>query len=228
MIPAMAFSIATAMFSCNGGGDEKKDDKKPADSTAVAAFTPFKVMRVKHKVADFAKWLAGFNAHDSMRTAAGLYKTFVGRGDEDSNLVIVFSRVNDLQKAKDFGASPNLKDAMQKSGVVGVPEISYAEVLRFDSTTDGMKDRLTVGHKVKDYAAWLKVFDQEGSATRATFGMKDRAIARDMNDSNMVYVTFAVTDKAKAKARGESPELKKLMTDAGVVGPPAMFMYKAQ
>ena len=50
-------------------------------------------------------------------------------------------------------------------------------------------------------------------------------IARDADDPNMVYIVFAITDMEKAKARMESPELKKLMTDAGVDSEPKFVKY---
>ena len=72
----------------------------------------------------------------------------------------------------------------------------------------------------------LKVFDSEGKETRAGYGLIDRGIARGNDDPNKVYVLFAVSDIAKAKARSASPELKKLMTDAGADGPPTINFYK--
>jgi hypothetical protein len=54
----------------------------------------------------------------------------------------------------------------------------------------------------------------------------DRGLGRSIDDPNMVYIIFAITDMAKAKARVGSPELKKLMKDAGVDGPPQIVYYK--
>jgi hypothetical protein len=42
----------------------------------------------------------------------------------------------------------------------------------------------------------------------------------------MVYILFTVTDLAKAKARGNSEDLKKIMTDAGVQGPPKVNFFR--
>jgi quinol monooxygenase YgiN len=81
-----------------------------------------------------------------------------------------------------------------------------------------------IAHRVKDFEAWLKVFDEEGPAKRKENGFLDRGLARGLDNPNMVYIVFAITDKEKAKARINSAELKKIMTDAGVEGPP-QFMY---
>jgi hypothetical protein len=99
-------------------------------------------------------------------------------------------------------------------------------VIRDDNSPIEQKERLIVAHHVKDFDAWLKAFDGEGKEARASYGLLDRGLARGVDDPNMVYVLFAVTDIAKAKARSSSPELKKLMTDAGVDGPPTVSFYK--
>ena len=108
----------------------------------------------------------------------------------------------------------------------GAPTFSYIDVVRNDDTKIDQKERLMVVHKVKNYNAWLKVYDGEGKETRAANGLIDRGLGRGVNDSNMVYIVFAITDMAKAKARLSSPELKKIMTDAGVEGAPKSFFYR--
>ena len=115
---------------------------------------------------------------------------------------------------------------MQKGVVTGPPIILYITVIRDDNSNIEQKDRLLVSHHVKDFDAWLKVFDSEGKETRAGYGLIDRGIARGIDDSNTVYVLFAVSDITKAKTRSNSPELKKLMTDSGVDGPPTINFYK--
>ncbi len=228
--PLIAGSLAVMLFSCNSGGGDK-DDKKGTDSSVVQntttpVFVPYNVMLIEHHVKDFAIWKEGFLAHDSMRQAYGITKGGIGRGLQDSNDVVVVSKVTDVAKAKEFAGSPGLKEAMEKAGVVGKPTISYINVQRNDTTKSTFVERMMVSHKVKDYDAWLKVYDAEGKAKRAENGMIDRGLARGVDDPNMVYLVFAVSDMAKAKARGQSPELKKLMQDGGVIGEPTMFMYR--
>ena len=82
-----------------------------------------------------------------------------------------------------------------------------------------------ITHKVKDFDAWLKVYDGEGMATRAAEGMVDRVIARGVDDPNMVHIVFAITDMTKAKAAITSEAKKKIMMSAGVDGPPTIEFY---
>ena len=211
--------------------NETKTEETTTDTTAAAvtpeppAFQPFTVVMVQHKVGDFDKWLPAFEGHDSARKAAGLTDLGVGRVMDSKNDVIIGMKADDVQKAKDFANSPGLKEAMKKAGVVGAPTISYLTVIRDDNSTIDQKDRLMVKHHVKNFDAWLKVYDAEGKQARAEHGLIDRGIAQDIDDPNTVYVLFAVTDVAKAKARAASPELKKIMEDAGVDGPPTAVFY---
>ena len=229
-----AFGLALFLFSCNSGTE--KTETKTEDTTAAApapapapekpAFTPYKLFMVQHKVKNFAKWEAAYLAHDSVRKVYGITHWVIGRDLKDSNLVYVVDKMDDFDKAQTFAKLPALKDAMMKAGVTDRPGFSYAEMLRDDDSPIETIYRVGVAHHVKDYAAWLKVFDAEGPSGRATYGLVDRGLARSLVDSNMVYITFAVTDTAKARARMKSPELKKLMTDAGVDGPPTTRWYR--
>jgi hypothetical protein len=76
-----------------------------------------------------------------------------------------------------------------------------------------------IPHKVKDFDAWVKVFDKEGCATRASFGLVDVLLAQGADDANLVHIVFDIKDMAKAKARMSDPSMKKIMTDSGVEGP---------
>lgn len=181
---------------------------------------------IKHKVADYDKWRKGYDSHDSIRRAYGVMNYVMGRGMDDSNMIIVIDKISDLQKAKDFSVLPDLKDAMKMAGVINKPEFYYYDVIRNDNTKIDQKDRLMVTHRVIDFDAWLKDFDAEGTATRMEEGLIDRGMARSANDANMGTLVFAITDIEKAKASINSEAKKKLMKDGGVEGVPEMFYYR--
>lgn len=199
---------------------------KPAETKVEIPATLFTSAVVKHPVKDYNMWKPHFMAHDSVRMAYGIEVIGVARGLEDTNMVAIISRVGDLQKARDFLSMPELKTLMDSAGVTAAPTIEWINVVRNDTSEIAQSERLMISHHVKDFGAWLKVFDAEGKDTRAGFGLLDRALGRGVEDTNMVYMVFAITDMAKAKARGESEELKKLMEEAGVDGPQNIFSYK--
>ncbi len=201
---------------------EPKAAEEPIPSTS------FKFTMITHPVKDYNAWKPAYMAHDSMRTANGISSYVLGRGTDDTTMVFVADKFNDLAKAKEFATSPGLRAAMESAGVTGTATIAFAEMLRLDTTTNDQKNRVLISHRVKDFDTWLKAYDSEGRATRTANGMADRAIARDLDDPNTVYIAFVINDREKANARMQSEELKKLMTDAGVEGPPTFFFYTVQ
>jgi quinol monooxygenase YgiN len=222
-LPIPAFFLAFILFSCSNPETKKEESK--ANEPGSSEFTPFNVMMIKHAVADYAKWRPVYDAHDSVRQAFGIKQEAIARGLEDPNLVLIIERVADIQKAKDFTVLPELKEAMQKAGVAGPPEFSFYNVIRYDETKIDQKDRCMVTHRVKDFDAWLKVYDEEGKAKRMEEGMLDRVMARGIDDPNIVHLVFAITDMAKAKAAINSEEKKKIMMDAGVEGKPDISFF---
>lgn len=231
LAPVLILVFVVAFLSCKNEKTEnlQTEEEMPMDTvTEVVAFEPFKVIVIKHKVADYDKWRKEYDAHDSVRQAYGISHYVIGRGMDDRNMVMVIDKMNDLMKAKEFSALPSLKEAMKKAGVTGQPEFAYYDVIRNEDSKTDIKDRLMVTHRVKDFDAWLKVYDAEGTAKRMEEGLIDRGMARSIDDPNMVSVVFAISDMAKAKTSINSEAKKKLMTEAGVEGTPQMFYYKLE
>ena len=76
-----------------------------------------------HKVADFAKWKPAYDAHGSARANAGLKEERLLRNIDDPNEVVLLFSAQDLNKAKQFAASEDLRQRMQQAGVAGKPDI---------------------------------------------------------------------------------------------------------
>jgi len=229
---AYATSIACFLSSCQSG-EEKKSDTSAAD-TAVAVAKPVEpapapkpanVVVVKHKVANFAKWKSLYDSHDSVRLKYGLHNYIVARGTKDSNMVMIALRMDDVNKAKEFAALPDLKATMQKGGVKGPPSFMYIDMQMLDTTTNASPNRVMITHKVKDWDAWKKEFDSH-KQVRMDAGLTDRAVGYEFGDNHMVTIVDVVSDMKKAEAFMNSKDLKDKMTAAGVEGPPTIFYYK--
>ena len=78
---------------------------------------------------------------------------------------------------------------------------------------------MIVKHKVADYTAWKKVFD-ELKYDRDANGWIGHEILRDMTDANTVVIVNKVKSIDGAKAHGQSPVLKEAMQRAGVISAP--------
>lgn len=82
---------------------------------------------VRAKVADYEKWKPIFDAHSGTRKAKGSKGGQLFRNADDENETIILFEWSDLEKARQFVQSPDLREAMQRSGVVDQPTILFLE-----------------------------------------------------------------------------------------------------
>ncbi len=220
------FSVSALLFmvSCQNGPDQKAatDSIKPAVPAVPAK--PANVLAIWHKVANYNKWMQGYEAHDSARLANGLHNYVIARDLSDSNMILVALKMDDLAKAKTFISSPDLKAAMEKGGVLGKPIPNFLDVQMMDTSTNSTTTRVMVQHKVKDFDAWKKVYDSD-KQMRMDAGLTDRSLAYSFDDKNEITLVFAVSDVKKAKDFMNSKGLKDKMAAGGVIGAPTVHMY---
>ena len=223
------------LLSCNNSSNEEKStaDTTTADTTATTlpsgpastvTTTEQNMMVVTHKVKDFSKWKPSYDQHDSMRLASGIHSYVIGRGLQDSNMVMVAVKVDDMTKAKAFAKDPGLKQAMQKSGVVGAPTIKFTTMVWQDTAQISTDLRSRTTFTVKDWDKWRSSFDS-GRQQRLDNGIQDRAYGHDADDNHKITVVVALLDTAKAQAYWKSDALKQRMAESGVVGAPQRFLY---
>jgi len=82
---------------------------------------------VIHRVEDYSKWKPIYDEDGATRKAKGSKGAFVFRNTNDPNHLVVITEWENLEKAKNFAESDNLKNTMQKAGVVGKPAVFYLE-----------------------------------------------------------------------------------------------------
>jgi len=227
-------AAATFLLASCGSNENNTAESTSADTTAITTTeapvntivtTPEITMTVWNKVTDYDKWLTGFESHDSLKLAYGLHNYVVGRAVNDPNMLLVATKADDLDKAKAFGKSPELKAAMQKDGVVGKPTISFLKNVYQDTAKINTDLRAMSKMTVKDWDTWKTNFEN-GRPDRTNAGLTDRVYGYDPDDNHKVIVVVAVTDTAKANAFWNSADLKQKMAAAGVVGKPERTMFR--
>jgi hypothetical protein len=85
---------------------------------------------IRQTVADYAKWRPVYDAHQSVRTSAGLTNCRVQSSADNVNDVWVFCNMASVAKAKAFSASKDLAGAMARAGVVGKPDFYFLAAAR--------------------------------------------------------------------------------------------------
>jgi heme-degrading monooxygenase HmoA len=84
-------------------------------------------LMVRHKVEDFDKWYAVFSSHAAAQQDSGLVDLQLSRDVRDANIVVVFFRIADMEKAHAFTHSKEAEQAKDDSGVIGEPEVLLLE-----------------------------------------------------------------------------------------------------
>jgi quinol monooxygenase YgiN len=82
-------------------------------------------MIVTHKVKDFSTFKKTFDSVIDLRKSNGEISDRIYRDASDPNELTLIFNWNSLANAQKYAHSPELKAAMDKAGVVGIPEIHF-------------------------------------------------------------------------------------------------------
>jgi hypothetical protein len=82
-------------------------------------------MLARHKVNNFTAWKEGYDAHAPKRAAAGLTEKYVLRNVQAPNEVIVLFEAQGIDRAQAFADSADLRETMQKAGVIDKPDVYF-------------------------------------------------------------------------------------------------------
>jgi antibiotic biosynthesis monooxygenase (ABM) superfamily enzyme len=84
-------------------------------------------MFVRHSVQDYEAWKSVFDSVSDLRKRSGEKSYQILRQDNGSSSLIALFQWDNLDNARNYAASPELKEAMQRAGVSGKPEILFLE-----------------------------------------------------------------------------------------------------
>lgn len=115
-------------------------------------------------------------------------------------------------------------EAKTDTTAVAAPEPVAAPASTIVSTPENM---VLVMHKVADFGKWLTAFESHDSVRLAS-GLQKYVVGRGLMDTNMVLIAMKADDLTKAKAFGQSADLKSTMKKAGVISAPEMHMVIAE
>ena len=84
-------------------------------------------MLVRHSVKDYEAWKSVFDSAGDLRRRNGEKSYQILRQENGSNKLVTLFEWDSLDNARKYAASPELKEAMQRAGVTGKPEILFLE-----------------------------------------------------------------------------------------------------
>ena len=80
---------------------------------------------VRHSVEDYTKWKTVYDAHEPERVKVGVTENQLFQDSDDPNMVTIIFDAEDVQRAKEFTHSDEVREIMQKAGVVSKPDIWF-------------------------------------------------------------------------------------------------------
>lgn len=86
---------------------------------------------VRHKVQDYAKWKAVYDEHSTARKSGGSKGARLFRSPDNPNEVVVLLEWDNLEKARKFVQSDDLRQAMQRAGVADRPDVYFLEEVQW-------------------------------------------------------------------------------------------------
>lgn len=82
---------------------------------------------IRHHVADYPAWKAVFDEHEPARRANGSQGGWLFRGTADPHEVLVLLEWDDLERARLFVDSDDLREALARAGVTDRLDIWFLE-----------------------------------------------------------------------------------------------------
>ena len=82
---------------------------------------------IRHPVEEYTHWRQAFDAHENTRQRYGLRVLKVQRNIDHPLEIIIVLEADDLALAREFAESNELRMAMIRAGVVGRPQVWFAE-----------------------------------------------------------------------------------------------------
>ena len=82
---------------------------------------------VDHKVKDYAKWKPAFDDHSNTRRKSGSKGGTLFHASGEPNHIVILFEFDKKENATNFYESEDLKKVMQEAGVLGKPDVLFAE-----------------------------------------------------------------------------------------------------
>ncbi len=84
---------------------------------------------VRHKVEDYARWKPLFDAHGTTRQASGCRGGQLFRNANNPNELVILFEWDNLENARQFTQSSDLREVMQRAGVIEQPDVYFLEAV---------------------------------------------------------------------------------------------------
>ena len=78
---------------------------------------------ISHECKNYSDWRKVFDADEGNRLKAGFKSTALYHSVDNSNKITIVGEAPSVDAIQGFLSNPALKEAMEKGGVIGIPEV---------------------------------------------------------------------------------------------------------
>lgn len=186
---------------------------------------PTDALLVSFSIGDWDHWKATFDSNEGDRVEAGFVGHHVNRAEDDPNFISLYLAIGDLEQAKAFAGSDELKALMQEAGVISAPSFLWVTPKAEDAIWDREVPAVIINHTVDDFDAWLEGYKSpEANAMRDAGGIIGHAANQGVDNPNLALVYHQAESFDALRALAASDELRNVMKAAGVNSEPE-FTY---
>ncbi|MCH7586093.1 MAG: hypothetical protein IH941_13210 [Acidobacteria bacterium] len=189
-----------------------------------SAQLPPAALIISYQVADFDAWKAVFDANEQGRQKQGYVGHHINRAENDPNSLTIYLAVEDVDSAKTYVTSDDVKSLMEKAGVTSQPEFMWMTPVREAIIWDRELPAMIIIHDVEDFDAWLAGYDAADELQRSN-GIIGHAANRSIDDPSRVLVYHQAESFDTLRSFLRSDELRTVMKEAGVVSEPEVTYH---
>ena len=96
---------------------------------------------IQHRVENFEKWKPIYDAHGFVRKQFGCKNEQLLRNNEDPNDLFILLEWDNITNARKFMQSQDLRQAMEKAGVIGTPDFQFLEQIERKVTGEALEKK---------------------------------------------------------------------------------------
>ena len=78
---------------------------------------------ISHECKNYSDWRKVFDADEGNRSKAGFKSTALYHAADNANKITIMGEAPSVEALNSFFSNPELKAAMEKGGVIGMPEV---------------------------------------------------------------------------------------------------------
>ncbi|MEZ4721888.1 MAG: hypothetical protein R2813_08450 [Flavobacteriales bacterium] len=183
------------------------------------------VLFIAHKIADYEVWKAAFDIAQPVREKHGVMVLNVFRDQNDTNLVLVYTNITNVERAKEYVTSESLQKSMQNAGVQGTMDLYWLtqEMSYNKDITDSIL--FFMSFKVMKYDRWENAFlDDYRNEPDRDFQVIN--VLKGVEDQGLVGMLFAVNDHDYVQIMEKNNSFRAKMLAAGVISYPITYKLR--